>query len=191
MSTYEKILEAAYAHFAEQGYEKAALSQIALDVGISKAALYHHFSSKETLFEALYTHLVDAIISDFETDIENWSIKEYSQKLIEAGFKDLLALQTNPQLGRILNQFYLLSLRVVKLKDQTKRLETETMAYHKRMIDRGVALELIQSEDSNQVAALYTATLNGLTLDLIHSKSIQTELVWTYFIRKLCLTPIT
>lgn len=187
MSTYEKILQAAFTHFAEQGYEKAALSQIAKDVGISKAALYHHFSSKEILFEALYIHLVDDIIQDFETDFENWSREEYGRKLVDAGFKDLIALKTNPQLGRILNQYYLLSLRVIQLKEQTKRLEAETMLYHQSMINQGVALGLILKEEAEVVAELYTTTLNGLTLDLIHSKRLHVEALWQFFVQKVIL----
>lgn len=185
MSTYEKILNAAYQYFALQGYEKASMSQIAGTVGISKAALYHHFPSKEVLFEALYSHLIDAIISGFEKDFDTWSVATYQQNLMDAGLKDLIPLLQDPQLGRILNQFYLLSLRMENLKVQTKRLETQTAAYHHSLVKKGVTLGLIKEQDAKSIAGLYTATLNGLTLDVIHSQSFDFKVIWSYFINHL------
>ncbi len=185
MSTYEKIINATYEYFALQGYERASMSQIAGTVGISKAALYHHFSSKEVLFEALYSHLIDAILSDFEQDIDNWQKDTYKQNLGAAGLKDLLSLKKDPQLGLVLNQFYLLSLRMENLNVQTKRLETQTATYHHSLVIRGVTLGLIKEQDAKSIAGLYTATLNGLTLDVIHSQSLDFKVIWSYFIDHL------
>src|SRR5215475_13717231 len=45
--TRERIQSIALELFAEQGYEKTSLREIAERLGVTKAALYYHFRSKE------------------------------------------------------------------------------------------------------------------------------------------------
>lgn len=47
-----QILDGARRVFAEQGYERAAVDQIAARAGVSKATVYNHFHDKKTLFVA-------------------------------------------------------------------------------------------------------------------------------------------
>ncbi len=55
--TREHILEAAAVAFAEQGYEGTSLNTLLRESGISKGALYFHFSSKEALAVAVVDYL--------------------------------------------------------------------------------------------------------------------------------------
>jgi len=48
-----RILDAAAALVAHFGYDKTSVSDIAREAGVSKGAIYLHFDSKESLFEAL------------------------------------------------------------------------------------------------------------------------------------------
>src|SRR5579862_4130557 len=52
--------------FAEQGYEKTSLREIAERLGVTKAALYYHFKSKEDIVHSLlddYFGKVDALVA--------------------------------------------------------------------------------------------------------------------------------
>ncbi|MBT9247828.1 TetR/AcrR family transcriptional regulator [Gemmobacter fulvus] len=63
------ILDNAAAVFAEQGMEKASMSQIAQHAQVSKALLYHYYPSKDALiFAIIITHLegLDAAIEAAE-----------------------------------------------------------------------------------------------------------------------------
>ena len=51
--TRDRILEVALDLFIEQGYDKTSLREIAERVGVTKAALYYHFASKEEIFRTL------------------------------------------------------------------------------------------------------------------------------------------
>jgi AcrR family transcriptional regulator len=51
--TRQKILDAALDLFTERGYDKVTLQEIADRVGVTKAALYYYFQSKETILETL------------------------------------------------------------------------------------------------------------------------------------------
>jgi AcrR family transcriptional regulator len=48
-----RVLAAALALFAEQGFEGTSLQQIADRLGVTKAAVYYHFRSKDDLLTAL------------------------------------------------------------------------------------------------------------------------------------------
>jgi AcrR family transcriptional regulator len=56
-STRERILDVALELFAAQGYDGTSLRQIAEQLGVTKAALYYHFESKEDIIRALHMRL--------------------------------------------------------------------------------------------------------------------------------------
>jgi len=51
--TRKQILEASLRLFSEKGFARTTVRDIARDVGITDAAIYYHFSSKQELLEAL------------------------------------------------------------------------------------------------------------------------------------------
>ncbi|MGY1552965.1 TetR/AcrR family transcriptional regulator [Microbacterium sp. A588] len=51
--TSRRILEVATAQFAEHGYAAAAVDDIARTAGVTRGAVYHHYSSKPGLFTAV------------------------------------------------------------------------------------------------------------------------------------------
>jgi TetR/AcrR family transcriptional regulator len=52
------ILKTAAGFFADTGYDRAAMSQLAVACGVSKASIYHYYANKETLlFDILHQHL--------------------------------------------------------------------------------------------------------------------------------------
>jgi AcrR family transcriptional regulator len=56
-STRERILDAALDLFIEKGFDKTSLREIAEQLGVTKAALYYHFASKEDILMALHMRL--------------------------------------------------------------------------------------------------------------------------------------
>ena len=64
--TRDRIRQVALELFAEHGYDGTSLRQIAERLGITKAALYYHFQSKDEIVESLMADLfakVDALIA--------------------------------------------------------------------------------------------------------------------------------
>jgi AcrR family transcriptional regulator len=55
--TRDRILDIALDLFTEQGYDGTSLREIADKLGVTKAALYYHFSSKEEILLALHMRL--------------------------------------------------------------------------------------------------------------------------------------
>lgn len=55
-----QILKSAAKVFAEQGFDRASMTQLARECGISKANIYHYYDSKDAiLFDILDTYLRD------------------------------------------------------------------------------------------------------------------------------------
>lgn len=81
----KQILEAALVEFSAMGFAATSISRIAERVGISKANVYVHFSSKDQIFETLLQSL-----SSVDKSQGNWSkmqeakdIAEFVDNLIE------------------------------------------------------------------------------------------------------------
>jgi AcrR family transcriptional regulator len=59
----EEIVAEATRLFAERGYEGASMGDLAERVGLRKASLFHHFSSKDVLYATVLTQLMDSVQS--------------------------------------------------------------------------------------------------------------------------------
>ncbi len=60
--TRSAIVEAATAQFTERGFTQTTIADILAAAGVSRGALYHHFTTKEDLFAAVYAQVsADAI----------------------------------------------------------------------------------------------------------------------------------
>jgi AcrR family transcriptional regulator len=79
LNTRERILNAALDLFIEKGFDKTSLREIAEQLGVTKAALYYHFASKEDILMALHLRLhefgFDALnkLGDQEPTLALWA----------------------------------------------------------------------------------------------------------------------
>jgi AcrR family transcriptional regulator len=53
-TTRPDIVDAAIAEFTTTGFARSSLDRIATAAGVTKGAVYHHFTDKETLFEVAF-----------------------------------------------------------------------------------------------------------------------------------------
>ncbi len=80
--TKADICTAAARLISDKGYEATSLREIAEAVGITKASLYYHFSSKDDLVDAMLAPLLDdlhATIDDM--DATPWTLEAAEQTL--------------------------------------------------------------------------------------------------------------
>jgi AcrR family transcriptional regulator len=59
--TREQIRDVALELFAEQGYEKTSLREIAERLGVTKAAVYYHYRTKEEILQSLFADLLGSV----------------------------------------------------------------------------------------------------------------------------------
>lgn len=91
-NTRQRIQDVALELFAEQGYEKTSLREIAERLDVTKAALYYHFKTKEEILVSVFEDLTQPI-----SDLIEWGkdqphtletkqeiVRRYSQALGDA-----------------------------------------------------------------------------------------------------------
>ena len=66
--TRQRIVAAAVALFAEQGFDATSVNQVVARAGVAKGALYHHFDSKDDLLYEVYRELVDRQLAGLHDD---------------------------------------------------------------------------------------------------------------------------
>jgi len=82
-NTKQRIREAALDLFVRQGYEKTSLREIADQLGITKAALYYHYASKQELLKSLTQPLID--------EFEHVLAEHLGRRELLAAYLDLLS----------------------------------------------------------------------------------------------------
>jgi len=89
--TKENILSVSTKLFLEKGYDQTSMQDIVAALGMSKGAIFHHFKSKEDIFDAV----IDRQYDYAEQEMQQWmdetvglSGKEKLELLIELNFKD-------------------------------------------------------------------------------------------------------
>jgi AcrR family transcriptional regulator len=63
----QRIVAAAVALFAEQGYDATSVNQVVARAGVAKGALYHYFDSKDDLLYEVYRELVDRQLAGLQS----------------------------------------------------------------------------------------------------------------------------
>lgn len=67
----DQIVEAAAEHFSRYGYEKTTVSDLAKEIGFSKAYIYKFFDSKQAIGEVICTNCLNAILQSIDEAMQN------------------------------------------------------------------------------------------------------------------------
>lgn len=82
--TRTRILQEAAKLFTEKGYEATSVQDIAQALGLSKAALYHHFRSKEEILYAISLLALEGLVAAGEKALNVEDPKEALCRFMEA-----------------------------------------------------------------------------------------------------------
>lgn len=73
--TVKRILDVAERLFAERGYERTTMADIVAGLeGLTKGAVYHHFRSKEEIFEAVFERANQPVVARAEEILADSSL---------------------------------------------------------------------------------------------------------------------
>ena len=98
-ATRGQLIAIATRMFADRGYEDTSIEAVLREAGVSRGSLYHHFASKEALFEA--------VAEDVETSVGEQTLAAASGidsplAALRAGFLAWIRLAGDPVVRRIL-----------------------------------------------------------------------------------------
>lgn len=149
LTTKERILSAAAAAFLHHGYGNTPLSAIAQEVGVTKAALYYHFPSKDQILVALVGPLLDRIDALLEGTPKHFSDNDARWQFI-LDYADIL--RGDPRAVAILgadNQMWLrpeLLGQIIHHRDRTVELATPADADEQSQVRALLAMDMIHRE---------------------------------------------
>jgi len=128
-ATKAKILDAAQALFAEQGFENTQLDEVAARAGYSRGAIYAHYASKEDLFLELMEQRVHAKIAALCARIEEESDLSRRPEL----FRHWLCSQVgDPSWGTLTLEFKLYAVRRPELRERLLKMYEELFRHPTR-----------------------------------------------------------
>jgi AcrR family transcriptional regulator len=95
--TRAALMRTARRHFAREGYSGAEVTRIATEARVTTGAIYHHFSSKKGLFQAVAEELEAEILKAAAAvgGDDPW-------RRLQAGFEKLIDVCASPDVQRII-----------------------------------------------------------------------------------------
>ncbi len=97
--TRRRILDASIDLFAEKGYDRTSIRDIAKAVGITESAVYRHYEGKDAILQAVFDHLLEQVYSPLPPKHEPPEQASIFRQILEG----LPAyIMKNPQLIKIL-----------------------------------------------------------------------------------------
>jgi len=95
--TRAALMRIARRHFAREGYSGAEIARIAAEARVTTGAIYHHFSSKKGLFQAVAEELEEEILEAAAAagGDDPWG-------RLQAGFEKLIDVCAAPDVQRII-----------------------------------------------------------------------------------------
>ena len=90
--TKEKIISISTALFVEKGYDKTSMQDIVNALGMSKGAIFHHFKSKEDIFDAALTNIANEQMAAYKNllanEMKNLNARDKITQIIQISMGD-------------------------------------------------------------------------------------------------------
>jgi AcrR family transcriptional regulator len=100
-STKRALVKAAERRFTAHGYSATSLDAVAADAKVTKGALYHHYSGKQALFEAVFSEVEARAAKEIQQAVKG--VQDPWDKSL-AGLRAFLAVVQEPAYRRIVVQ---------------------------------------------------------------------------------------
>lgn len=183
--TIQRLQNAAFLRFADQGYDSATLSQIAGDVGIKKPSIYAHFKSKEDLFMSLIGPALEA-----EYDFIKGLLGDSSRDVPEVLYAFLLSIGERFA-GIPAARFWMRTSYLPPASLYDKVIEyVHNFIYELEVLFREVIKTMpALSMSPGELASAYVGIISGLQAELLYGGeerySRRLEAMWAVFLRAL------
>lgn len=174
---YAAILTAAFKVFARDGLHKGKIADVAKEAGVGKGTVYEYFRSKEDIFAAILNQFFDQI---------QWGLEEVNGQPLPADQKVARLLEMNldwfksttPEEALIITEIWAQGLRSFHTTEPDNAIIHRYRAIQELMmviLEQGVAEGIFRPVDSETLALLLMATLDGLGLHFLINQSMDIE----------------
>jgi len=155
-----RIVTAAMTLFGEVGYKKAYISEIAMSAGISKALIFHYFSSKRGLYSYLVYYTGKIVMTEAQEKREMLSKDFFERAVISTKFR-LTIKSRYPAMSKFMESVYIEDDREVA-SDIERLLAIATDMHTKVDLAPGEERMLKSGVDPSQVVSLVDKYTEGV-----------------------------
>lgn len=150
-----QILEAAAHLFEQRGYAAVTIGDIAAEVGVTKAALYHHFPSKDELYTAVICTLLEAIAAGIQRVVGAPS--SLSTKIALLTEIAILQVQSDADMDAMMRDVaeHLTSVQRARVQSAHRQMEESYVA----LMRLGIAQGALKDHDPRLLAHAYAHLL--------------------------------
>ncbi len=67
----DRILDEAAELFGSGGYDKSSLNDVAERLGVTKAAVYHYFPTKQAIYDAIIVRTLEGLLDNVRREVDN------------------------------------------------------------------------------------------------------------------------
>jgi len=154
MTLKERIIEAAYELFGQNGYDKTTVAEIIKKAGASKGGFYHHFQSKEEILETITFAYIDKVRKAYRQVLDDKDMSVIDKFVASFHRVNEMKLESVDEWGKIKN-LYANRQNHVLLVRMGQAFEQETAIYYEELIERGIQEGVFQTAYPEQLAALW------------------------------------
>lgn len=152
------ILDEAAVLFSQLGYERTSMREIAKRVGVSKPAIYYHFSNKQTLFEELVTTSFQMSKKTFNYVVEHEG--DPVQKLKDIAIRLFNSTRDNPERARFLHDLSAGNIRK-NIRLNHRKVFSKHEVLFNQIIDSGKNQGIIKKDlDNFTFIMVFMGTIN-------------------------------
>ncbi len=160
----QQILEAAIAVFARLGFRAARMDDVAEQAGLSKAALYLYYKSKDAIIAALLQRLFAQEFKQVQALVESEREGSVVEQLLVLTRQLAAMLQWMSRLMPIAFEFYAIAGRDKQVRQFLKEYFADYRHLLARLIERGIARGELRAVDAEATAITLVALFEGLAL---------------------------
>lgn len=188
--TVHKIQEAAMKLFAEYGYEKATMTEIAKEVGIKKPSIYAHFENKQDIFLNIIEHISSNFVFKFKEMIEEFKNQTVEEQLYSLLESTRLFFQYN-DLGQFIKRMLLFPPKDLEgnLLKRYEEFENELLVIIKEIFLKGIENGEILYGDVEHLVSAYIHLLDSCFIQLFDpdDELVKKRLLatWSFFWRSI------
>jgi AcrR family transcriptional regulator len=168
-SSRDYIIDKAYELFLQKSYEGVSISDISEAVGMTKGALYHHFTNKEDLFKAVIDKYL--VFPDVRVDVENTPLYRFNEIVFDEIHR-MLRNMFAPNVTFIPIHYITMISDALRhypgFKEDKERYIEEKASVIRQIIESAVNRKEIRSDvNTETLARLYLSIAMGLAGNLI------------------------
>ncbi|MFJ7814550.1 TetR/AcrR family transcriptional regulator [Bacillus toyonensis] len=178
LQTSQNIVEASFKLMAEHGIEKMSLSMIAKEVGISKPAIYYHFSSKEALVDFLFEEIFSGYHFSSYFDKDQYTKENFAKKLIADGLHMLSEYEGQEGILRVINEFIVTAARNEKYQKRLFEIQEEFLNGFHDLLKQGVELDVVSQHATEENAHTLALVIDNMSNYMLMGFQLKYKEIW-------------